>query len=238
MYSPLGGRTVCPDQAWRYIAGFGHAGRLARCAAIWQYSECARVWTPPNETPEERCSDMLVKTITHVLVQISDSTAFTSPALAALLVPGLAAALLDIVFARWYKCAGAPTLHMQCCLGEKPRGRLRMAACLAGLVLHQCYLVAAIASAVLLCVVGRIVAERGLPSDVELRLQSVGAVADCARRGIVVAVAPRKIFVTCCLPMNAGSRLIVFCLGARSMRCRAAAVTIRPYTLWQASFWP
>lgn len=57
----------------------------------------------------------------------------------------------------------------------------RLIAILAGLVLHQFYLVAAVAAAVLLCVVARIVAERGLPSDLELRLQSVGAMI-CIRR--------------------------------------------------------
>ena len=65
--------------------------------------------------------------------------------------------------------------------------RPRLAANLAGLVLHQCYLVAAVASAVLLCVVARIVAEHGLPSDLELRLQSVGAGAGLSRWHVVAA---------------------------------------------------
>ncbi len=113
--------------------------------------------------------------------QVGKSTTFTSPALAALLAPGIAAALLDIVFVRWYKRTGAPILHRCCCSGGSHVQRPRLTQLLAGLVLHQCYLVAASASAVLLCVVARFVAERGLPSGLELRLQSVGALVGLKR---------------------------------------------------------
>ena len=62
-------------------------------------------------------------------------------------------------------------------LTSKLRAQLSTDVAPAGLVLHQCYLIAAVAAAVLLCTVGRVVAERSLPHGVELRLQSVGAAA-------------------------------------------------------------
>ena len=114
--------TVLPESCFgvrRRYRACGKANGPCNNLAILR----VRAYVEPSLANLEECRNDMGRwtPLRHLLVQVGKSTGFISPALAALVVPGLVAALIDIVFIRWYKRAGALVFHTCCCYDRKPR---------------------------------------------------------------------------------------------------------------------